>query len=379
MRSGSASITPSDKNRFLMQVKNKRSRTLLSSGGVEPVTDGGGAVNSVFAEALIQGLSAAEDQAFSAGTLFHDHIRVRVGGRARQTPLYNAIANSGDEGGDFVFIKSAAPAKPAGASNENNSLWYHNRGTLYLDDGKYAEAEAEYRKALSLEPQNAVFRVRLSEALYGQRKYAESEVAIREAVRLDPRDASHWNRLGNTVWALDRVGEAEEAYRKGVSIDPKHFWLNSNLARTLNRKGDFAGAETYARHAATLSPGNADIHHTLGIALKALNKVADAEAAFKRSLELDPKKAAVWNDYGNLQFNSTSYAAAESSYRKALELVPDSHVYRSNLAAALFNLRKYEEAETAAREVLRLNDSISDAAHYWLGRTSVREQPICRC
>jgi tetratricopeptide (TPR) repeat protein len=367
MRGSSASITPADKNRFLKQVRDKRSRTLLSSGGVEPVSDAGGTLNSVFAEALIQGLSAAEDQAFSAGSLFHEYIRVRVGGRAKQVPLYNAISNSGDEGGDFVFIKAAAPPKAAG--DENNALWYHNRGTLYLDDGKYAEAETEYRKAAALEPGNAIYRVRLSETLYGQRKYTESEVEIREAIRLDPRDANHWNRLGNTVWALDQFAEAEQAYRKGLSIDPQHFWLNSNLARTLNRRGDFAGAEPLARRAAALSPGNADIYYTLGTALTGLNRVAEADAAFKRSLEIDPKKPGVWNDYGNGQFSSGNYAAAETSYRKAIELTPDWHVYRSNLSAALFNQRKYEEAEATARDVLKGNDSISDAPHYWLGRT----------
>ena len=82
----------------------KTSRTLMASGGNEPVSDSGGSGHSVFADTLLTALSEPENKVFTAEELY-SKVRVLVGGRSEQTPEYNRIRKSGDEGGDFVFIK----------------------------------------------------------------------------------------------------------------------------------------------------------------------------------------------------------------------------------------------------------------------------------
>jgi hypothetical protein len=91
------------RDRYLMKMQAKKSRTLLASGGNEPVSDIGGKGHSVFAAALLHGLNRMEKNTFSAEELFYDHIKERVAGNAEQTPEYNVIRNSGHDGGDFVF------------------------------------------------------------------------------------------------------------------------------------------------------------------------------------------------------------------------------------------------------------------------------------
>ena len=91
------------RDRYLKKMKAKKSRTLLASGGNEPVSDIGGKGHSVFAAALLQGLNRMEKNTFSAEELFYDHIKERVAGNADQTPEYNIIRNSGHDGGDFIF------------------------------------------------------------------------------------------------------------------------------------------------------------------------------------------------------------------------------------------------------------------------------------
>ena len=91
------------RDRYLKKMQNKTSRTLLASGGNEPVSDIGGKGHSVFAAALLQGLNQMEKNTFSAEELFYDHIKERVAGNADQTPEYNIIRNSGHDGGDFIF------------------------------------------------------------------------------------------------------------------------------------------------------------------------------------------------------------------------------------------------------------------------------------
>jgi hypothetical protein len=109
--------------RYLQKMLQGKSRTLMSSGGNEPVADSGGSGHSVFAAALLRGLRGEQENSFSAEGLFARYIRETVGGGSRQTPEYKVIQDSGHESGDFVFVRakqraegaSRPPAPAAGA------------------------------------------------------------------------------------------------------------------------------------------------------------------------------------------------------------------------------------------------------------------------
>ena len=105
-RSVDIGFTPQERGRYLEKMMAGKSRTLMSSGGLEPVSDEGGGGHSVFAAALLRGLTAEEDTAFSAENLFEEFIRISVAGQSDQTPQYTVIRNSGHDSGDFVFIRS---------------------------------------------------------------------------------------------------------------------------------------------------------------------------------------------------------------------------------------------------------------------------------
>ena len=103
--------TPRDRDRYIQKMIASKSRTLMSSGGNEPVADGGGGGHSVFANAILHGLEQMDGDVFTAEELFHTSIRISVAGRSEQTPQYNPIRNSGHDDGDFVFDRRNPPAK----------------------------------------------------------------------------------------------------------------------------------------------------------------------------------------------------------------------------------------------------------------------------
>jgi hypothetical protein len=82
-----------------------KSRTLMASGGNEPVSDGGGDGHSVFGRVFLTGLAQMDKGTFTASELFRDFVQERVAGKANQTPEYNPLRNSGHESGDFVFVR----------------------------------------------------------------------------------------------------------------------------------------------------------------------------------------------------------------------------------------------------------------------------------
>ncbi|MCP4749466.1 MAG: hypothetical protein GY866_01100 [Proteobacteria bacterium] len=88
---------------FLDKMSKRPSRTLMASGGNEPVADGGGGRHSIFAAAFLRALREKTDTVFTAEELFYDHIKETVAGKSAQVPVYSVIRNSGHDGGDFVF------------------------------------------------------------------------------------------------------------------------------------------------------------------------------------------------------------------------------------------------------------------------------------
>lgn len=123
-RDAGVTVRPTDRTVYLQRMLNATSRTLMASGGNEPVADGGGSGHSVFANALLAGLDAIPDPIFSADQLFHGFVKERVAGLSEQVPQYNMIRNSGHADGDFVFERRDAEVSvaPIGPPHEKWAL-----------------------------------------------------------------------------------------------------------------------------------------------------------------------------------------------------------------------------------------------------------------
>lgn len=86
---------------------NTTSRIAFSSGGLSPVLDGGGGINSIYANSLINALRQTNGPITSAE--LYVKLRDRVTNRALsmnidQTPLRGEMLDAGHEGPDFVFL-----------------------------------------------------------------------------------------------------------------------------------------------------------------------------------------------------------------------------------------------------------------------------------
>ncbi len=95
-------------------VAGRRSRTVLTSGGLQPVLDAGGGEHSLFARALLTVLRL-NDRPLS-GTVLHREVAARVTFAAtelgvEQVPDYAPIQFAGHETGDFVLVPSDAPLR----------------------------------------------------------------------------------------------------------------------------------------------------------------------------------------------------------------------------------------------------------------------------
>jgi len=89
---------------YLETLAGRKSRTVLASGALEPVSDLGGGQHSVFAYAFLKSLR--ENTKMLDGTQLFGEVRRQVLLNARQTPQYSNIRFAGhDIGGDFIFLR----------------------------------------------------------------------------------------------------------------------------------------------------------------------------------------------------------------------------------------------------------------------------------
>lgn len=105
--------TTEQRNAWLTRMNEKRSRTALVSGGLEPVIDAGGGGHSVFAKAFLNQLRDNPD-VLDGQTLF-TAVGRPVALESDQTPQYSDIRRSGHEGGDFLFVRLAGLSPTAAA------------------------------------------------------------------------------------------------------------------------------------------------------------------------------------------------------------------------------------------------------------------------
>lgn len=94
-----------ERERYLRKMMFGTSRTLIASGGNEPVEDNSGNGHSVFANAFLKGLQTFDTDIFTAEELFYEYIRIPVSGKSEQTPQFDPLYNSGHDSGVFVFIR----------------------------------------------------------------------------------------------------------------------------------------------------------------------------------------------------------------------------------------------------------------------------------
>lgn len=187
--------------------------------------------------------------------------------------------------------RPAAPQQPAAPSAGEQALGAIDRGNALLQQEKYAEARAEYEKALvGLEPANHPPILRGIARTYYQEKKADQAIAtLKKALEIKPDDVESLRLISNLLVAEGREQEAQTYMARlpqGESVDPNTL-LNVGIKHYNDGKLDQALAQF--DRVAKENPNLADAYYFRGLTYLGLNKSAEAKADFQKTLQLDPK------------------------------------------------------------------------------------------
>ncbi len=162
-------------------------------------------------------------------------------------------------------------------------------GSILARLGSAADARAQYRKALELDPHCASAHFNLGVDAVRSGEYAKAESHYREALATKP-NAETWNGLGYALAYLRKPDESMAAFRKAIELDPGYAPACTNLGDALSRQGKYAEAEEWYRRSFARKPGVA-VSNNLGAVLRKLGRDAEAAAQYKATLGIDPGNA----------------------------------------------------------------------------------------
>lgn len=103
-RGNTMSVPFENSPKYFKKVHSLKSRQAMTSGGIEPVMDGGKDGHSVFAYYLLKALNENNSSMMDASQVF-GKLKIPVYNNSDQSPDFKPISKSGDEGGQFIFMK----------------------------------------------------------------------------------------------------------------------------------------------------------------------------------------------------------------------------------------------------------------------------------
>ncbi len=175
---------------------------------------------------------------------------------------------------------------------------------MHETSNNYAEAEANYRKALELDPNHL-------DALIGfarlEDRHGNFEAATRyyqRAIRKHPKDASVHNDLGLCYHRRGMLSEATKELKRAVDLDGESKLYRNNLAAAYVEQGknNEALAQLSAVHGKSIG------HYNLGFLLMQKQDTRNALYHFQKSAEIDPRNSAAQQWIARLSPPSGPYA-----------------------------------------------------------------------
>ncbi len=298
-----------------------------------------------------------------------------------------------------------------GVNHANYGAALNNLAMVYNEQGKYADAEDLFKRALAIyektrgaSPPTVASTINNLAALYDEQgKYADAEglykraLAIREkALGKDHRDVAHTlHNLGVVYKEQGKYADAEGLYERALSILEKTLGKDhpevatslSSLAGVYKDEGKYADAEGLYKRALAIRekalgkdhPAVAQTLANLAGEYKDEGKYADAEDLYKRAVTIEaralgadhPEVASSLIGLANAYAKQGKYADAEDLHKRALAIRekalganhPDVAGGLNSLAVVYAHQARYADAERAETRALAIWEKALGADH----------------
>jgi Flp pilus assembly protein TadD len=191
----------------------------------------------------------------------------------------------------YALLESLSPT----LKKQNEDALKEMRVQLLQGEKKWSEALTLMGELLQKHPEDAQYHSSAGYACQQLGRNAEAEAHYREALRLLPDDPEMFNTLGYFLAETkQKLDEALTLILKAHEMEPTAAHIIDSLGWVYYQKGDFNNAVQQLQQATTLmrlSPEAAEVFEHLGDAYEKLGRMDDARQAWRKALDLNKDQA----------------------------------------------------------------------------------------
>ncbi len=259
-----------------------------------------------------------------------------------------------------AFADAEAAYRRALALSPDDADCLHLLGILAHQTGRGALAVEYLKRAATLKPAAAEFHNNLGGVLRDLGRPGDAVPAYRKALRLQPGAAEIHRNLGCALADLGRMRDAEESFRAALRFSPGYVDAANDLGNALVAQGRPAEALACFETTIALRPGDPAFHNNMGLALRLLDRLDDAVACFRQGVRVQPDYEKAWSNLGNALQEQERGAEALECLERAVALAPGTPDPLNNLGAALYRQRRLEDAAAVFRRGLQCAPDSAD-------------------
>jgi Flp pilus assembly protein TadD len=241
------------------------------------------------------------------------------------------------------FLQAATTLKPTQHTEEGQARAWLALAHL-AEKTKPEDALLDYRKAAELMPKDPEPHLSAGLLHERQKQYADAEAEYKQVLALDPSS------------------------KDPQTLDPRTTEAAIGLTNIYMKSNRLADAEPLLRRLAAERPGDAGIHLQLGRVLdaedtsqeKEKNKKDDALAEFQLALKLAPADAEAQREIADFYTRAKRNDLAEPIYRALVAAQPNDKELHRALGKSLLLQKKFPEAQQEFLVALRLKRDSPD-------------------
>jgi tetratricopeptide (TPR) repeat protein len=241
------------------------------------------------------------------------------------------------------FLQAATTLKPTEHTEEGQARAWLALAHL-AEKTKPEDALLDYRKAAELIPKDPEPHLSAGLLHERQKQYADAEAEYRQVLALDPSS------------------------KDPRTLDPRTTEAAIGLTNIYMKSNRLADAEPLLRRLAAERPGDPGIHLQLGRVLdaedtsqeKEKNKKDDALAEFQLALKLAPADAEAQREIADFYTRAKRNDLAEPLYRALVAAQPNDQELHRALGKSLLLQKKFPEAQQEFMVALRLKRDSPD-------------------
>lgn len=237
------------------------------------------------------------------------------------------------------------------------------RGLVRLQQVRIADATADFRQAIQLQPRNSQAHAELASALFDAGKRDEAIAEARLAIALDAHNFAAEALLGRLLAVSG--GDLKEAIQhmsRSLDIDADQPDLRFDLINALRQTKDYVAAGVQVRIlGVSLPPGDPRLEYARASLYLDLNHPDAAILHLRRALKSNPDFVPARQDLSASLIQLGRWQEASEVLGPLVQQQPKSAQLAYMDALVLENTRHPQAAEAEAHRALSLNPKYADA------------------